>query len=100
MKLTDFHKELAIRLCTIDQITTLKRRRPIHKSLKKKKGNYVQHPPNNVRVDGVNHWPLDVVRGQCKMLNCNRYTWIGCSKCRILCCRKNKKGFTDYDTKF
>lgn len=99
MKLADFRIELANTLCTINKPTSTKRGRPssLQKEIeiKRKKPNATLPPPQDVRIDGVNHFPIwNDTRLRCKNPSCNSQTFVVCEKCKTaLCFNKDKNCF-------
>lgn len=57
-----------------------------------KKPNASKPPSKDVRLDRIDHWPIDAqTRSRCKMPRCNGYSWEECEKCQVeLCDGKGK----------
>lgn len=107
MTLVQIRKEQVISLCKVGQVISLKRGRPskeIENNIKKerklgtKKGEVA--PTKDIRLDEIQYWAVDrTIKTRCKMLGCDSYTLIKCSKCdKSLCCGKNRVCFTNYHT--
>lgn len=103
MNLGMFRNELAYVLC--NKGIENKRGRPSNSSLeqelqaKKKRAQSKPIPSNDIRMDGVGHWPDVGVSLRCKYPQCTGYTTISCSKCGInLCLNKNNNCFTTFHT--
>ncbi|XP_051948067.1 piggyBac transposable element-derived protein 2-like [Xyrauchen texanus] len=62
---------------------------------KKRRGPTKAIPTQDVRADGVGHWPqIDSVRQRCKFPKCTGHTSFKCTKCDVhLCLNKNKNCF-------
>ncbi|KAL4098624.1 hypothetical protein QTP88_023188 [Uroleucon formosanum] len=51
---------------------------------KSKKPNALKPPNQDIRMDRIDHWPIDApTRSRCKMPGCKGYTWQACEKCQL-----------------
>ncbi|XP_050059866.1 piggyBac transposable element-derived protein 2-like [Aphis gossypii] len=104
MTLSAFREDLAISLCKVGQSTNTRGRpsNTIENALiqKSKKPNASKPPNQDLRMDRIDHWPIDApTRSRCKMPGCNGYTWQACEKCQVgLCVGKGKTCFRKYHT--
>ena len=106
IKLVDFRASIGQAL-TLAKKETKKRGRPSLDSTpvcnNKKKEFAPVVPVDDVRYDGLNHWPTHQVnKERCKYANCriNAYSRTICSKCKIaLCLNKDRNCFMDYHVK-
>lgn len=105
MSLLDFRIELATTLCSIGVPVPLRRGRPsdVQNNIdaKRKKANTSSIPPQDVRLDKENHFPLwNNTRLRCKNPLCKSQTFVICQKCRIaLCFNQNKNCFLVFHNK-
>lgn len=104
MTLSAFKEDLAISLCKVGQSINTRGRpsNTIENALiqKSKKPNASKPPNQDLRMDRIDHWPIDApTRSRCKMPSCNGYTWQACEKCQVgLCVGKGKTCFKKYHT--
>lgn len=102
MTLADFRLKLSVTLCKLNHVSRNVGRPPTEVSrkidLKRKHPSCCPIPPKEARLDKVDHWPQWFQkRLQCKMPQCNGYTFLKCSKCRIsLCCNKQRNCFRQF----
>ncbi|VVC26920.1 PiggyBac transposable element-derived protein [Cinara cedri] len=99
-----FKEDSAISLCKVGQLTST-RGRPsniIKNALiqKFKKRNASKPPNQDLRMDRIDHWPIDALtRSRFKIPGCNGYTWQACKKYQVrLCVGKGKTYFKKYHT--
>ncbi|XP_028448168.1 piggyBac transposable element-derived protein 2-like isoform X1 [Perca flavescens] len=99
-----FRTSIAQALCMQGKdLSKKKRGRPsmdVERELEKKKhrGPATVMPTQEVRSDGVGHWPVvESERQRCKLPHCKGQTVIKCAKCTIhLCLNKNKDCFREF----
>lgn len=101
-KLTLFYfpAEVAYELTT--SVPTLKRGRSSNTEKeqmpKKPKSHTLVFTSDEMRKDGLNHWPeYKEKRQRCKFQNCSKLTNCACTKCdKYLCCGINRNCFTKF----
>lgn len=102
LRLIDFKLEVADSLFNYknsSKHTTVRRRPNIETEIQKKKQkpNSQVPPPEDVRLDGTQHWTLVSKKGRCKMPGCTGQTKMFCSKCELnLCLTADKNCFFNY----
>ncbi|XP_068086621.1 piggyBac transposable element-derived protein 3-like [Anabrus simplex] len=106
MTLAAFREDLALSLCQVGLSITPKRGRPsfeVEGDLvkKRKKSSAAVYPPQPVRQDRLEHWPIHKdTRQRCKFPSCKGKTLIFCEKCDVTLCITNKKNcFKDFHLK-
>lgn len=99
--LGEFRNSLADTLCNIGSPSGCKRGRPsiFTAEPKKQKGSQHPTPSKDVRLDGLEHWPVFASRLRCKMPNCKGTTQWSCTKCNVpLCLNQRNNCFKDFHT--
>lgn len=105
-QLPNFRSEVAYVLCMLQTPSLSKgpgRPRQVAEKEKKYTGKKTFLPPNDVRYDGVEHFPMFLSRAgkkTCKLPGCTSETQIVCRKCNInLCLSQQKDCFYDFHHK-
>lgn len=98
-----FTQELAEALIRANKVpTTNNRGRPSkRKSLEQRPGGKkpaVPLPCNDVRYDGLGHWPIPISdKKRCRL--CQEYSRMSCEKCKLhFCLNQNRNCFRDFHT--
>ncbi|GFT57807.1 hypothetical protein NPIL_7141 [Nephila pilipes] len=93
MNLQKFKSEVASCLCKMEYNQNAKKGRPSNASIKQMfqtkrcKGTAQSVPCQDIRRDGINHWPIwSEMRIRCKFPNCKGYTQTECEKCNVGLC--------------
>ncbi|CAG5056929.1 unnamed protein product [Parnassius apollo] len=89
--LGEFRNILADALCNVGTSNGAKRGRPSNVDLEREhaknpKGPGHPVPCKDIRIDGVEHWPIFSKRLRCKIPQCKGTTQWACSKCNVPLC--------------
>ncbi|KAJ8369987.1 hypothetical protein SKAU_G00100150 [Synaphobranchus kaupii] len=100
LPLLDFKIQVASCLCMENKVSNKRKGRPSQVVVmgKKKRGHHSFVPPDPVRRDNTDHWPLQASdKGRCKMPGCKDIVRSRCSKCAVfLCFTRERNCFFDY----
>ncbi|XP_054462494.1 piggyBac transposable element-derived protein 3 [Anoplopoma fimbria] len=100
LPLLDFKIQVACCLCMENKVSNKRKGRPSQVVLgKKKRGRHSFVPPDPVRRDNTDHWPLQAnEKGRCQMPGCKGIVMSKCSKCAVfLCFTRERNCFFDFD---
>lgn len=99
--LLDFKLLISEVLCEVLKPSPRRRGRPLltesatevlYNAKRKKSGPCGELPSEEVRLDGIDHYPIyEKTRARCKYPSCNYKTMISCSKCIIQLCINQKR---------
>lgn len=99
LPLVDFKILISEVLCEVKRTTPKRKGRPTAEEnrtqglieTKKKRGPCSELPAEDVRLDGMDHYPIHENRNRCKYPTCSQKTMISCSKCQIHLCINDKR---------
>ncbi|XP_051285283.1 piggyBac transposable element-derived protein 2-like [Dicentrarchus labrax] len=100
LPLLDFKIQVASCLCMENKVSNKRKGRPSQAVVvgKNKRGPQSFVPPDPVRRDRTDHWPLHASeKGRCKMPGCKGIVRSKCSKCAVfLCFTAERNCFVDF----
>ncbi|KAL4104266.1 hypothetical protein QTP88_019575 [Uroleucon formosanum] len=98
LPLVDFKILISEVLCEIKRTTPKRKGRPTAEENrtqglidKKKRGPCTELPAEDVRLDGMDHYPFHDKRSRCKYPTCNNKTFFYCTKCQLPLCINDKR---------
>ncbi|CAI6352915.1 unnamed protein product [Macrosiphum euphorbiae] len=99
LSLVDFKILISEVLCEMKRTTPKRKGRPTAEEnriqglidKKKKRGPCTELPAEDVRLDGMDHYPFHDKRSRCKYPTCKNKTLFYCTKCQLPLCINDKR---------
>lgn len=99
LPLVDFNILISEVLCEMKKTTPKRKGRPTAEEnrtqglidKKKKGGPCTELPAEDVRLDGMDHYPFHDKRSRCKYPTCENKTLFYCTKCQLPLCINDKR---------